>query len=326
MEIVPGIHRIQAPFGDRFVCVYLLNGDEHALLVDTGIDDTPRRHIAPYLDSIGVPPARIRYVLTSHADFDHSAGNASVREMAPQAIFMCHRLDRPMIEDMELIISDRYGEFKTDHGMDESDETKVFIRTNSRTTPVDIALTGDETIRLGADWHVQVLHTPGHSRGHLSVHDPRGNALIICDATLFNAVLRADGSPAFPPTYRYVDTYIASAERFMGMQVDTLLTSHYPVYTGAAVHEFLRESRAYVDRVDDALRAGLAGADAPRTMRELIDALGHELGEWPEAANQALAHPLLGHLERMVQRGMVVTGRRNGLLTYSLKRVAAGRE
>ena len=60
-------------------------------------------------------------MLVSHADFDHSAGNASVREAAPHARFMCHDLDRVMVEDIERLIWDRYGEFIADHGIDDGD-------------------------------------------------------------------------------------------------------------------------------------------------------------------------------------------------------------
>ncbi|MEZ4735241.1 MAG: MBL fold metallo-hydrolase [Caldilineaceae bacterium] len=319
MEIAPGIHRVEAPLGERFVAVYLLVEQDDALLIDTGMDDTPRNYIAPYLDQIGLAPNRIRYVLTSHADFDHTAGNRSLQEMAPGAIFMCHALDQAMVEDIETMISERYGEFAADHGIDETEESKEFIRSSSRHVPVNVTVSGGETIRLGPAWQVAVLHAPGHSRGHLSVYDARSQTLIICDATLGNAVLFKNGKPAFPPTYRYVDTYVATMNRFRGMQVKTLLTSHYPIYTGAGVDEFLAESRAYVDRVDQALLDELAGAETSRTMRELCTTLGPKLGEWPEAASIYLVNPFQGHLERLVQYGVVVTGRRDGLMTYQIK-------
>jgi glyoxylase-like metal-dependent hydrolase (beta-lactamase superfamily II) len=317
MEIAEGIHRIQVPFADRFLCLYLLVGDEAAMLIDTGLDEMPGKYIRPYLDTAAISPQKIRYIVNSHADFDHTAGNASAKEMAPQAILMCHVLDQVMVEDMNRIIDDRYDEFKSTHGIYESEESKASMRANSRMLPVDVALQGGERVRLGRNWQIDILHTPGHSRGHLSFYDRRSQALIICDATLYNAVLRADGAPAFPPTYRYVETYVASMQRFQGMSIRMLLTSHYPIYTGAAIDEFLAESRAYVDRVDDALQAELQLASEPRTMRSLIDALAPRLGEWPAAANAALSQPLQGHVERLVQYGLVRTGTRDGLVTFA---------
>jgi glyoxylase-like metal-dependent hydrolase (beta-lactamase superfamily II) len=317
MQVAPGIHRIEAPLGERFVAMHLLVGDEAALLFDTGMDRMPYDYILPYLDQIGLSPAKIRYVLTSHADFDHTAGNASMKEIAPDALFLCHALDQAMVEDVETLIRDRYSEFEVDHGIGDSDESKQSIREQSRHTPVDLALRGGETIRLGADWQVEVLHTPGHSRGHLTIWDARSATLIICDATLYNAVLFKNGKSAFPPTYRYVDSYVASMNRLAAIPAQTMLTSHYPVYRGVQIAEFMAESRAYVDRVDQTLLHALADGE-PRTMRELIDQTNRSLGEWPEAAGIYLCHPFAGHLERLVQYGVLATGRRDGLLTYRL--------
>ena len=103
MEIAPGIHRIETPLGDRFVCLYLLVGSEHALLLDTGVDSTPTEYLAPYLDEIGLAADKIRYVVNSHADFDHTAGNQSAKELIPGALFMCHQLDLQQTEDIELM-------------------------------------------------------------------------------------------------------------------------------------------------------------------------------------------------------------------------------
>jgi glyoxylase-like metal-dependent hydrolase (beta-lactamase superfamily II) len=316
MEVAPRIHRIEAPFGDRFVCMFLLVGDQQALLIDTGTDEMPQQYLVPYLDSIGLKPDRIRYVLNSHADFDHTAGNASVRELCPQAVFMCHALDRDMVENIDTMIDRRYSEWEADHGIGDGDEAKAFIRQCSRHIPIDVALQGGERLRLGTDWDVEIWHTPGHTYGHLTVHDPASNTLIITDTTLYNAVLRADGTPAFPPTYRYVDTYLASMQRITGQGASTLLTSHYPVYTGAGINEFLAESRAYVERVDQALIQEVQAADGPRTLRQLIDVLGPKLGEWPTEASAYLCFPLTGHLERLVQYGRVETRRQDKLLTY----------
>ena len=316
MEIAPGIHRIETPLGDRFVCLYLLVGSEHALLLDTGIDSTPSEYLAPYLDEIGLAADKVRYVVNSHADFDHVAGNQSTKELLPGALFMCHDLDLAQTEDIELMISDRYGEYAQDHGIVDPDEALAFIRNATRTCPIDFTLTGGESIRLGPDWTLEVWHTPGHSYGHLSLYDPRGHNLIIADATLYNAVLRADGQAAFPPTYRYVDTYLASMQRIAATKANFLFTSHYPVYQGADVAQFMAESRVFVDRVDENLIKAL---QTEHTLKDLTDLLSPDLGEWPAESNAYACFSLLGHLERLVLHGRVTTGRRDSLLTYKLK-------
>jgi glyoxylase-like metal-dependent hydrolase (beta-lactamase superfamily II) len=316
MEIVKGIHRIQAPLGDRFVCVYLLVGEEATLLVDTGLDDTPATYILPYMQENGFDPAHVRYILTSHSDFDHTAGNRAAKELFPNALLMCHRLDQAMVEDMQLILDAHYDEFKASHGIFESEEARATMLAQSRTAPVDVTLTGGETLRLSQEWQVELWHTPGHSRGHMTVSDPRSRGLVICDATLFNAVLRADGTPAFPPTYRYVDTYMATLGQFEAIRPPLLLTSHYPVLEGAEVESFLAESRRFVEHADWQLRELLKNGAEPFTMREIIEELSPKLGEWPSSASPALSQPLQGHLERLGKHELVVKGQRDGLVTF----------
>ncbi len=308
MEISQGIHRIEAPLGDRFNALYLLVGSDASLLIDTGLAPDIEGTLLPYLDSIDHVPERIRYAINTHSDYDHMGGNAALRAAVPSVTLMCGELDRPMIEDLERMITLRYGEFAAEHGLDDTDETKAWIRENAEAAPVDIGITGGERLHLGGGWHVEVLHTPGHSLGSISVWDPRSQSLAIGDAVLWDAVLLADGAPAFPPTYRYLESYQATIERFQGMAIERLLTSHYPVYQGPAVSGFLDGSRAYIDRVDDVLLRALQD-DAPLRLADLTVRLGPDLGDWPDPASQYLCYPLLGHLERLERRGLVLRTR-----------------
>jgi hypothetical protein len=80
------------------------------------------------------------------------------------------------------------------------------------------------------------------------------------------------------------------------------------------VAEFLAESRAYTERVDEALAAELAAG--PRTLAELTVSLGPSLGDWPAEAHAFLSYPFLGHLERMIEFGRVSVRRRGALAEY----------
>jgi len=319
MQIAPNIHRIQAPLGDRFVCVFVLVGSEATLILDTGMRDTPQAHIEPYFKANGLDFAKVRYVLVSHADFDHNGGNGELKKLAPNAIFMCHELDRAQIADTRVMISDRYNDWEKDHGFASNADTDKWIMDNVSDIPIDVGLQGGERLHLGGGWVVEVLHTAGHSWGHITLYDPQSKTAIIADAALYNSVLTADGKPAFPPTYRYLDTYTATIQRLQGMAIDTLLTSHYPVQQGTDVAEFLGESLAYTERVDRALADVLAAAGKPLTLKEIIDAIHTKIGNWPPGAEGFLNFPLTGHLEQMEQYKRVELGRRDGIITYRWK-------
>ncbi|MCZ7542591.1 MAG: MBL fold metallo-hydrolase [Anaerolineae bacterium] len=320
MEIAPGIHRIRCTFGDnRVVFVHLLVGDEASMLVDTGCAHNPEQDILPYMRAVGFDPRRLRYLLMSHSDLDHQGGNQPMKQAAPQAILMGHNLDRPWLDSTEALIQGRYAQFEADHGIGYGEEGKAGIRATTLSLPLEMTLEGGEQFRLGPDWYVRLVHTPGHTWGHLAVSDPRSRALIAGEAALWNANLGADWQPALPPTYCYVDTYLATIDRLLTMDIETFAPSHWPVQRGPEVAEFLSESRNYCLHVEQSLLDLAHERPGGFTLREAIGLLGPSLGSWPEAANQDFSYAMLGHLNRLAQRGMLNAGRdANGYTKWSL--------
>lgn len=320
MLVAPGIHRIETPLGERLLCVYLLIGEQHILLVDSGLDSTPREHILPYLRRVA-GSRKIDYVLTTHGDFDHMGGNASIREIFPEASFMGHRLDRRWIENVEILIRENYGQFEN-HGVQEDREMNEWIRTQARGTSLQQELLGGEIVRLDRDWQVRILHTPGHTRGHLSVVDPRSNTMIIADAALSDGLYTREGKSAFPPTYRFLQDYLQSAKTILNAAPSTLLTSHYPVQSGKAVKAFLRRTCAFAERFHDELVKQLNSENKPVSAIHLSEQLGPRLGSWPGSASSLLMYPLLAHLEHLEQSGQVLKLRSLENPEYQTRRYA----
>src|SRR5690606_22844853 len=149
MEIRPGLHRIAAPIPPRFIAMHLFTGPSGALLFDTGVDGSVEGTLLPYLHETGIDPASIRWVVSSHCDFDHTGGNAALRAIAPAAEFLAGAADQLMTENIEVLIAGRYGEFSRADGFDDPASTTAEIRESTRLIGVDRALTGGEIIDLG---------------------------------------------------------------------------------------------------------------------------------------------------------------------------------
>ena len=94
MEILPGIHRIESDLGARFMCQYLLTGEDHTVLVDTGLAGTPEEVIIPYLEGIGLTLGDIDEVIISYADVDHCGGNRAAEGEAPLPVVFVRRAGR----------------------------------------------------------------------------------------------------------------------------------------------------------------------------------------------------------------------------------------
>jgi glyoxylase-like metal-dependent hydrolase (beta-lactamase superfamily II) len=318
MEILPGLHRIECPIGPRYVALYVIVGKDDILLFDTGFDQSIRETLVPYFKENNLPLNKVRYAINSHSDYDHTGGNGAVKELMPNALICCGERDRPMIEDLQVMIDDRYNEFAEDHGFAESQEAIDFIRTVAFETRIDIGFAGNERIDLG-ERMVEVLHTPGHSWGHLSVLDEQTGTVIIGDAVLGESVLLADGAPAFPPTYRFVEAYRSTIRLLKSYKPSEVLTSHYPRYQGELGLDFLDLSLAYTDRIERICFDTLQELGKPTTMLDLIEAAHTRMGPWPDPVYKYLVYPVLGHLEVLESYGKIKRSKNSaGIDTFSI--------
>lgn len=318
-EVARGVHRVEFPFADRLASSWVLVGEDAVAVVDTGVRSTPGEHIAPYLASIGVAPERVAWVLASHADLDHHGGHGAMRALAPGARFACHEADRAMVENPRRLFSDRYDGFRDDHGIAEPEATLDWCLAEAEGTTTDVTLVGGEWIDLGGGWRVEVLHVPGHSRGHLALRDPRSDALIVQDAVLGDGLPGVDGSLVAPPTYRYVDEYLATIELLERLRPQQLLTAHFPLLDAEAGARFVALSRDYAERLERAVHERLEASPDGLTTAELVAALGPDAGPWPEAARAGLVFPIAGHVERLAAQGLLEARQDGGAPRWRLR-------
>jgi glyoxylase-like metal-dependent hydrolase (beta-lactamase superfamily II) len=322
MEVAAGIHRIDAPLGARVVSLVLFVGKKHSLLVDVGVDETPRKELRDYLAANGLAVRRIRWAVVTHPDVDHFGGIVSLHEIVPDVISISHRLDAPLIAEYATFEDRRGNGFRSPWGLDESAEGLAWMRSVARERPVEMTVVGGERIDLGDGWQVEILHLPGHSHGHLGVYDPRSRTLAISDAVLGDAVRQRDGKPAFPPTYRFVDSYLATIGRCEAIDPKLLLTGHYPTMDATGAAEFFAVSRAFVERVDDVVFGQLdAAGERGLSLHELLKKSNPKLGNWPMAGTEvALAFPVVGHLERMLAHGRITGALEGGAYRVKVAR------
>jgi glyoxylase-like metal-dependent hydrolase (beta-lactamase superfamily II) len=293
MEVAPGIHRIEGDLGERYVCPYLLVGEERALLIDTGLRDMPEQVIAPYMNGLGRSVADIDDVLISHADVDHCGGNRALRAAAPHARLLCGEADRPWIESNAAMLAGNYRWYET-YGFGPSAEDIAFLeRELGGDAPVDVGLRGGETLRLGPSWRLEILALPGHTPGHLGLWDPRSGAAIIIDAALSDGVYDRAGHRLIGPRYYSASDYEGTIRRLRALDPALLLTAHYPVMERDAARAFLDSSLAFVHAVRDAVREGVRAGTTE--LWPLTQAVNAAVGPFP-AFTHELAASVRAHL------------------------------
>ena len=290
MEVVPGIHRIEGDLGERYVCQYLLVGEERTLLVDTGLRDMPAEVIALYLATLDRSLEDVDYVLISHADVDHCGGNRALRAAAPRARLLCGEADRAWIESNDAMMAENYRWYES-YGFGPSAEDVAFLeRELGGDAPIDLGLRGGETLRLGPSWRLEVLALPGHTPGHLGLWDPQSQTAIVIDAVLGDGVCDRAGNRLIPPRYYSAADYEATIRRVQALDPERLLTAHFPVMDRAAASEFLDRSLAFVHAMRDAVRASKTTDLWPLTQE-----VGAAVGPFPSFTHE-LAASVRAHL------------------------------
>lgn len=132
-----------------------------AVVVDPGGD------VPLILKQLGKLDARCQEIWLTHSHFDHCGGVATLKE-ATGARLKAHRAEGVMRSHVEQIV-EMYG--LAGEGMKNCPE------------PDDYIDEGD-TLKIDS-WSFQVLHTPGHSPGHLCFYE-REEGILLAGDTLFN--------------------------------------------------------------------------------------------------------------------------------------------
>ncbi len=299
MELYRNVYQIQSLYGGRNLFQYLFVG-ENAVLVDTGIAETPEKVIFPYMDRLKLAPSRLTFAVTTHADLDHQGGNDAIKRTSPGTFLGCGEGDRAMIEDPHALYDQRYNFMRAEHGVGFDADP---IPDAGRKRAMDVSFSGGERIRLGDGWSLEVLHVPGHSHGHLALYDPAHRAAFVGDAIHGRGCPKATGGMGIPVTYYFVDIYLSTLRYFEGLAIDTLYSGHWPVMRGEEIRDFIAESRQTVELLDRIILDNLGKHPAGLSLRELIDAVATAVGDWPKESWNLAMFPVWGHMKRLEERG-----------------------
>lgn len=306
MEIAPDIHLIPGSVGTRPLQLFLLRGDTHVVLLDTGTATDPQRTILPYLESIGLAPTDVDLVIDTHADADHVGGNAAMKRANPHLMLTCGEGDRELIENPQAMIARRYRAYESRHAISPDAAVRQwFVETLGEPQPVDWTWRGGETLRVGRDWLVEIHHTPGHSAGHLTVLDPRSRTLLIGDAVHGGIGRDRAGNPAFP-TYTQVEPYLGTLNYLRALDAQTVAGCHWTIARGAEVQAFLNASEQYVYMLDALLLAELARRRDGATLRELIQSVGSSLTGGRPVPELELVYTFAANLQQLAAQGRAI--------------------
>ncbi len=182
--------------------------------------DAPDHTVAPLLDEIQRRGWTLKSLWLTHGHFDHLADHKAVADRFPGTPVLIHKLDEPLL-------------------LNPGPQSRLFMLPfEIPSGRADAYFEDGHVVRVGS-LEAHVLHTPGHSPGHVAFHFASEKLLVGGDLIIGGSVGRTDLPGADPAAF------VASLRRIAALPADTrLLAGHGPPSTigeELASNVYLRE-------------------------------------------------------------------------------------
>jgi len=264
--------------------VHLVIDGREGALIDAGFPDD--NSINKRLEMLReLPGLKVRYIVITHHHFDHSSGATKLREATGARIVM-HKDEAPLLERAatEELPSDVDvpAERKEWH-----DRSLQWRREAAQGKPDELVADGD-TLRVGS-LTLRMVHSPGHTAGHLSPFLEEGRVLFAGDN-----VLGLGTTVVPPPPHGDMAQYIESLRKMQSLDAEVMCCGHGPVvkHPNTKLQELIDHRH---EREEQILSLAREGRD---TVKALVKAIYPELDKRlvGMATSQVLSH--LSKLER----------------------------
>jgi len=203
MEISKGVEMLHLDFHGNMIHPILLWDREMAVLIDTGFPGQ-MEDLRVAMEKAGVSLDKLKAVILTHQDMDHIGSLPEIlQECGNQVKVYAHELDKPYIQGELPLLKDGHLENPPKGRVD------------------DCLVDGQELPFCGG---ISVIHTPGHTPGHISLYLKQSKILVAGDSMYsVNGILGGIHAPTTPDMNaarlslkKYVDLDIASVVCYHG--------------------------------------------------------------------------------------------------------------
>ena len=208
----------------RLACCYLIVHRGKAAIIDCGTSHSVSRLLAT-IDTCGLTPADIQYVIPTHVHLDHAGGAGALMQQFSNATLVVHPSGaRHLIDPQRLVESTKqvYGEEK-------------FASLYGEIVPVDaervISPEDDTSLDLNGR-ELIFAHTPGHARHHFCIYDQLSNGWFTGDTFgLSYPDINCNSTQYILPTTTPVqfepDAWEITIQRLLNVKPERMYLTHF---------------------------------------------------------------------------------------------------
>jgi glyoxylase-like metal-dependent hydrolase (beta-lactamase superfamily II) len=222
MQVAPGVFSLWQRKG-AYVHAYLIDAPDGLILIDTLFDSDAKR-VLKLIEKNGRSVRDLKHIIMTHAHRSHLGGLALLKELSGATVYS-HEWES------DLITGDRAAQ-QVSWRPQPSYRTYLFQLGNNLNLTHHPPCEVDQFIHQGDQiGPLQVIHSPGHSPGHLTFYWPQRRALFSGDAIVTWPRFEL-GWPGFLLNRRQ---HRASLRKLAEYDTEVLCTGHgEPLTSGAA--------------------------------------------------------------------------------------------
>ncbi|CAM5790066.1 MULTISPECIES: MBL fold metallo-hydrolase [Brevibacillus] len=220
----------------------LLQDEQDLILVDCGYPN-----FIPLLEKAalqnGIAFDLLTKVIVTHHDMDHIGSLAELKRKYPQIEVIAHEREVPYIEGTKKSLRLEQAESTYDALPDEAKpQAEQFIQflASIETVSVERAVSNDE--RLPWCGGIDIVHTPGHMPGHISLYLSSSKTLIAGDAVVMEEGKLNIANPQYALD---LDEAVRSVHRLLSCDIERLICYHGGLFPGDAKKALLELARKY---------------------------------------------------------------------------------
>lgn len=284
-EVMPSLYRVEVPLPQnplKATNSYIIKGDPKNLIIDTGMNRKECMDaLSAALIELDISLKKTDFFIT-HLHADHSGLVGELAAADARVYF--NGPDAEVIENKHLWQELYFVAIK--HGFSEEELRNALEKhpgnRYSPRGPVDLTIVYDGDTVSAGDYAFQCVQTPGHTRGHMCLYDPRKRLFISGDHILGDITPNISSWDDLGNPLR---DYGCSLDRVYAMEIDLVLPGHRSVVADCKkrIDELKTHHRQRLDEVTSILKEA-----GPGTAYRIASAM-----HWDIVADDWSAFPIM---------------------------------